>query len=282
MKTVVLETEAYVELRKFLRFAGLTFRDCGSSVVVPSWGECVARADVCYQNKTASEIAYKSLQAHYPGLRLKWRQEELELLDWRAPQLFTGEVWGDLYYVDIKSAFAQFYEFLFLHSEWPFKRQKYPLAPLVPELRDMKVARNAVVGIARSTRNKWVKGGEVTYTRKVNPYLSPTLWAQLCGLLNQIALFAEQEGAIWINTDGFVFKKEKPYLGFVGWLLDNGIVVRHGWGKGYVRALQNIYVQGVKEVSSLDIGRHAVRNMTESDINFLRLWRLNRERFNCN
>lgn len=278
MKNVILCRTEYQTFREYLHRSEATWRDCGQSVIVPAWGECIANKEICYGKQTATQIAYTTLKTHYPALRLKWRKDELRLLELNAPKLFLGRFEGDLFYVDIKSAFAQFYQHLFLHSEYPFKRQKYPLRSLAEELWDRKIARNCLVGICRSTHNKWSSKGKVWYVEKINNYLSPPLWAQLMGLLDQIAQKMEKIGAIWINTDGYLFSSHRKYREAIWWLLDQGIVIKHGCGPGYIRALQNIQVEGIKELRSTDVGRKPIRHIEQLNYDFLKQWRKNRDR----
>ena len=277
MKNVIMNRPDYAACRQFLHSSDIVWRDCGFSAIIPAWAECVACDEICYGQQTASQLAFDSLKSNFPGLRLAWRKDEMALLDARPPRLFLSEISGELYYVDIKSAFAQFYQFLYLHSEWPFKRQKYSLRSVAVELWDKKIARNAVIGLTRSTQNKWIHGEKVWYTQKRNPYLSPTLWGQITGILNQIARQMIEFGAVWINTDGYIFLKEFQYRQAIWYLLDHEIICAHGAGEGFIKALQNIRVEGVKELNSTDEGKRQVRHIEESDINFLAHWRKNRE-----
>lgn len=276
MKNVIMSRSDYAATRQFLHFSNIRWRDCGFSAIVPAWDECIACDEICYSGETAPQLAYAALQKHYPGMRLAWRRDELALLDSRVPRLFLGEKFDELYYVDVKSAFAQLYQYLYLHSEFPFKRQKHPLREIALELWDKKIARNAVIGITRSTQNKWVEGEKVWYTQKRNPYLSPTLWAQITGVLNQIAQQMVKFGAIWVNTDGYIFERERSYRSAIHFFLDNQIVCTHGSGKGEIRALQNIKIEGVKSTQSGDVGKQPVRHIEESNIDFLAQWRKNR------
>lgn len=278
MKNILMKPSHYKMFRLFLHRSEATWRDCRSSVIVPSWGECIARSDVCYGQQTASQIAYTCLRSNFPGLALKWQQSEMKLLDSRVPQVYNGLYSGPLYYLDIKSAFAQLYKHLFLHSRFPFKSQKYSLQPVAEQLWDMKVARNAVVGQCRSTQNKWATRHKVWYTPKHNKFLSPTLWAQLTGILNQVAVQMLEYGAVWVNTDGYLFTKRHHWIAGKRFLTNQGIAFGEGQGQGYIKSLQNIRVEGCKHLEATDVAKEPKYHIETSTIDFLAEWRKNRER----
>lgn len=280
MKNVILDHKEYMDFREWLRSQPIKFKDNRYSVVVPAWGEVVVSDKVCHDGIPATQLAYETLRKHYPDLSLKWRKDELRYLDAKAPQVFKGEYWGQLGYIDIKSAHAQIYQYLYLHSEAPFRRQKFPLYFVAKDLFSYKLARNCVVGICRSVEDKWVEKGEVSYHNKVNPFLSPTLWWQVAGILNQIALVMLAYGAIWINTDGYLFDREEGYRKAIHWLLDHEIKIEHGFSSGYILAINNYYVAGLKTCDTDSIVGKPVYNIDHPDIDFLRGWKDNRERFN--
>lgn len=267
-----------MEFRGWLRCQGVKFKDCRSSVVVPAWGECIVTEDVCENGKPATQLAYETLKKHYPDLRLRWSKEQMRYLDAKAPQIFKGEYWGELGYIDIKSAHAQLYKYLYLRSQRHFTRHQFPMYLIAEELHSFKLARNCVVGICRSVEDKWVEQGEVSYRRKLNPYLSPTLWWQIAGILNQIASVMLGLGAVWINTDGYLFDQERNYRNAIHWFLDREILISHGWSTGYILAINNYYVKGLKSCDSDVVGKEPIHNIEHNDYDFLKGWLKNRER----
>lgn len=288
MKNVIMPTGEYASFRQWAYLqSDLVWRDLSSSMMIPAWGECVCDGQFMLGDETPAQHAYGVLQRFYPNLKLKWREDELSLLDARPPLFFEGPIKDSwLYHIDIKGAYSQFYRYLFLHSEWKFKRQKYPLWPIAEYFsqqdtsnQNWKISRNSIIGITRSTRNKWVKGGEVSYTQKVNHYLSPTLWGQLQGLLNQIACRMVELGAVWVNTDGYIFDHAIDYELALAQFAEWGITIHSGYGAGSIYGINSVKIDGVKENKEVIYSR-AVVKLSPSDYDFIGQWAKNRKDFN--
>lgn len=282
MKNVILPTEEYTFCREWLRGQPIKWRDMSSSMAVPNWGDCITDKTFSIDGRSCAQIAYEILKEYYPGLSLKWRKEELELLALRAPLLYSGPYVGQCFYLDIKSAYWQFYSYLYLHSDYPYKRQRYPLWSLSREFvgrysPEWKIARNALTGICRSTHNKWVCQDKVWKTRKVNPYLSPTLWGQLMGLFNQIAFDMQRIGAIWFNTDGFIFSSEEAYTKALNYFEEREIVIgEKGIGIGSISGINCIDIPGVKTTKNRQ-GSKEVYHLEATEIDHYHYWNLNRK-----
>jgi hypothetical protein len=282
MKNVILPTKQYTYTREWLRSQPIKWRDLSSSACVPNWGEAICDKALTIGDKTCAEISYDLLKENYPHLHLKWRKAELELLDRRPPRLFQGPYVGECFYLDVKAAYHTFYQYLFLHSDYPYKRQRYPLMPIAEEFRgrqepEWKIARNALVGICRSTKARWVYLDKTWETYKINKYLSPTLWAQLMGILNQIASVMYSFGAIWFNCDGFVFTSLEAYTKALLWFEEREIAIGDkGVGVGSIRGINSINIAGVKNTLSQYNSRE-VFHLEGEDIDHLKQWTLNRK-----
>lgn len=282
MKNVILPTEQYTHVREWLRLQPIKWRDLSSSAVVANWGEAICDQALTIGDKTCAQVAYDLLTEYYPGLFLKWRKDEWELLDRRPPRLFDGPYVGEMWYCDIKSAYLQFYEYLFLHSKYPYKRQRYPLKPIAEEFKgrkeaEWKIARNALVGITRSTKARWVYQTKTWETFKVNKYLSPTLWAQLMGLLNQIAAMMYKFGAIWFNCDGYIFTSQQSYNNALKYFQDIGVIIGDkGQGYGYIKGINSVNISGVKKTET-EYSSKEVFHLEAEDVNHIELWNLNRK-----
>src|SRR5678809_26575 len=282
MKNIILPTREYTKHREWLRTQPIKWRDLSSALSVPAWGECACDENYCIGSRTCAEIAYDLLKDYYPGLFLKWRKSELALLDRRPPRMFEGLYVGELFYLDIKAAYWQFYTSLFLHSDYPYKRQRYPLAPIAEEFigraqPEWKIARNAIVGITISTKNRWRFLDKSWETPKINKYLSPTLWAQLMGILNQIAAEMYKLGAIWFNCDGYVFTSQQAYNGALQWFADKEITIGDkGKGLGSIKGINSIRIEQVKHTQGFDVSK-PVFHLEAEDIDHLYYWNLNRK-----
>lgn len=282
MINIIYDTKEYTKRREILRSMEVTWRDMSSSCAIPNWGEAICDKEYCIGDMTCAQIAHATLKRHFPGLDLRWRKAEMVLLDHRPPKVFRFPVTGQISYLDIRSAYKQFYQYLYLHSRFPYKSQKYPLFDLAQEFNDKtepgyKIVRNAVVGITRSTRNKYVRQKEVWYVVKQNKFLSPTLWAQLMGILNQVASDMIDLGAVWVNTDGYAFTSVSSYDKAIDYFNERGIIIGDkGTGHGYINGLTSVHIQGVKETSN-NQGTGEIFHLETSDINHLNYWMTNRK-----
>jgi hypothetical protein len=275
MINVPLNDDSYIYWREWARTQDyLLWRDLGPAAIVPAWDECVCRLEDMVGPYTPGQLAYLTLKAHYPTLQLRWRKEEMGLLKTRPPKLFDPYQ-GDIYCLDIVSAYAQLYRCLYLHNDWPFKRPKYPLQGIAEALMSEKKTRNAIVGIARSTHNKWCQGERVWRSPKKNNYLSPTLWGQLMGLLNQAALL--MKGAIFVNTDGYAFKTLAEREKGRQRLEDYGLTVRIFEGEGEITGINSLVIPGVKMPKEITIS-DPVAYFEPSKIDFLDHWRKQNDR----
>jgi hypothetical protein len=251
-------------------------------MAVPAWGEAICDKALTIGDKTCAQVSYDLLKEHYPHLHLKWRKSELELLGRRPPRLFQGPYVGEMFYLDIKGAYHQFYSNLFLHSDYPYKRQRYPLWPIANEFIGRyepvwKIARNAVIGICISTKQRWVYLTNTWETSKINKYLSPTIWAQLQGILNQIAAQMYKFGAIWFNCDGYVFTSQQAYTNALQYFDDIGVTIGDkGSGFGSIKGINSIRVEGVKHTDCWTNSKE-VFHLEAEDINHIYQWTLNRK-----
>lgn len=274
MKNVTMSHSEFVKFKEYLRKTDITWRDLSTSVMVPAWGECICDNDYMIGDFSCAQYAHILLQKEFPGLSLRWRQTELELLGAKTPFFFDGEYTGPVYHIDIVGAYSQFYRFLYFHSEWPYKRQKHSLFGIASHFAgktepQYKIARNSIVGIARSQQNKWVKGSSVWYTKKVNKFLSPTLWAQLQGILTQIAYQMIDFGAIWVNTDGYCFRDRFGYDTALDYFDHNDIKVRGTTGEGVINGIASMNVPGVKVTGENNPTKPMVRLDPLSEVNHL-------------
>jgi hypothetical protein len=282
MINVILPTPQYTFTREWMRKQPIKWRDLSSSIAIPTWGEAVCDKALTIGSKTCAEVAYDLLKETYPFLYLKWRKSEMELLDRRPPRLFQGPLIGEMFYLDIKAAYHTFYQYLYLHSDYPYKKQRYPLQPVAQEFigrsdPQWKIARNALVGITRSTKARWVYLDKTWETYKVNKYLSPTLWAQIQGILNQIASVMYKFGAVWFNCDGYVFTSQQAYTDALQWFEEKEIVIGDkGHGIGSINGINSIHIAGVKNTETRHSSKE-VYHLEAEDIDHLYYWNLNRK-----
>lgn len=138
---------------------------------------------------------------------------ERRWLDLPAPNYYEGgTIQGDYAYVDIRSTFYSIYRLLNFYDPAVSVRGNsvsilkgwITLDECEIFARD-KVARNAVVGLARTQR--WIEYhyGKPEEMTGVSRITSPGLWAVVALVLNAIALDAiEKFGAVYVYTDGYI------------------------------------------------------------------------------
>ncbi len=185
---------------------------------------------------TPGEAARTELQRAFPDLvRVGWRPSQIKLLDWRSPMYFSGPFKGKGIYIDIKSAYWQIYERLWLDVAFPCGFGTLDLQPVANALKNWKAARNSVVGITRSREAIGVAGLRTIRLSMVNPFLSPCLWATIQAVLNMLAFVAVQKGAIYVATDGYIFPLESNVWQFQEYLYDLGLDYRQTTGPTHVK-----------------------------------------------
>lgn len=175
---------------------------------------------------TPGEAARTEMMREWPLLdRVGWFKGHAKLFDKRPPLHYAGPRVGHMVYVDLDSAYHQLYSNMWLDQLWPRGYYgRYPLSEPANRLKGWKGARNSLVGICRARSGAAYKGNKRITLRFKNRFLSPCLWATVQDLLHVVASKAVELGAIYINTDGYLFYTDPPefYETFVTWLSENG------------------------------------------------------------
>lgn len=279
MQDVLLTKQDFNELKSWLRTQEITFRDISDAIIVPSWNEAIINCETADNFQSPGKIAYTALIESYPNLKLRWRGVELELLKLRPPKLFTKYYYGQMFGLDLHQAYHQLYSYMCLHSDWPTKRQKYPLLPVAETLGNRtKATRNAVIGIAISTRNKWCRGSTVWYVKKQNRFLSPTLWGQIQMILNEIAHKMIEFGAVHVNTDGYVFLNRREQFAGQRWLEDNQLDYSHFEGEGEILGISTVFIPGIKEPGELNSSK-PTRHLEPLESGWVGWWNRQKKEF---
>ncbi|KKM92184.1 hypothetical protein LCGC14_1221030 [marine sediment metagenome] len=204
------------------------------------------------------EAARTELKRAFPDLeRVGWNGPHISLFDARVPLYYEGPTVGEYTYIDLKAAYWQLYRRLWLDVAYPCGVYgKYPLAGVAERLKDWKAARNALVGLVRSREVVGVKGTHRYTLATRNNFLSPCLWATVMSLLHWVAYEALSYGAVYINTDGYIFPTSKLQQldGFMQFLIDREInfEIRTS-GKGEIVSWNN-YQIGKFRTKSNELG----------------------------
>lgn len=249
IKRFVLPEGEFVRARDELVKSGTYFTAGHSSLYVPSlstkylnekavrhWldldGEIVAM--------TAGEAARTELERAFPLLkRVGWLSKEVSLFDARSPCHFTGQARGEMIYVDLASAYYQIYKCLWLDTTYPRGLYgRFPLRDVGDALKHWKAARNGVIGIVRSRVLIGFRGHKRVEMQIQNKFLSPGLWATVQDTLHWIAREAISKGAIYVNTDGYLFPMDASgFEGFLSFLDDHNLKWKvRAQGDGRIKA----------------------------------------------
>lgn len=219
------------------------------------------------------QAAKTELARAFPGLRrVGWRRDHVKLFDWRSPLYFDVPYQGAGVYVDLKAAYCQIYRNLWLDTPFPRGFGTLSLSPVADSLQDWKAARNAVMGIVRSRTITGCRSGKRQEISVTNHFLSPGLWATVQAILHAVATTALEHGAIYINTDGYMFPDYEKALGFLDFLndlnlkheiRDSGVIDLRGWNNYQIgRTSTALYRMGrslpnekINNVKTDDAGR---------------------------
>jgi len=159
-----------------------------------------------YRLHSPGEAARTELIREWPDLkRVGWPGGAIKLLNWRSPMFYSGPHVGPMIYIDLVGAYSQIYEKLFLDTSFPRGYYgQWALGAVADRLKVWKSARNALIGIARSTEAVAYRGTARIRLKTKNRFLSPGLWATVQAILHWIADEAIKNGAIYANVDGYI------------------------------------------------------------------------------
>lgn len=226
-----------------MKAAGIYFVAGSSSVYVPSTRTKLIDAAVAREwpdgngelvPMSPGEAARTEITRLYPNLRkVGWAPGHVKQFDWRPPLYCPGPVRGRFVQYDLTSAYWQVYRWLWLNTPYPMGYGTLPLMDIALRLENWKQARNALIGVIRSRGAVAYKGPRRIDLKTSNNYLSPGLWATVQSVLHCIAVRAIEFGALYINTDGYIFNYGGD-SGFKNWLVDHQVnfrLVRQGMGE---------------------------------------------------
>ena len=132
------------------------------------------------------------------------------------PHFYRHQFDGNVWYIDVKSAYASIYRQHEAELYFDFKkiwRGYTELYPVYERLKDFKPARNAVPGIMLSSQFAVNKGYNRSVIKKPTRFYNPNVY-NLCNYyMHRIARIAADAGrAIYWNTDGGFVLKAEPVI----------------------------------------------------------------------
>lgn len=216
-KRVYVDKVEFREMKLATVAACETIIDGSSSYYIPSQRLKVVHKGACKpwptvdgdtQLMTPTEAARTELKREFPDLkRLGWRGKHKSLFSIPMPFFCRGPVWFLGYHIDLTAAYWQIYRNLMLDCRWPRGLGMLELRGVADRLEKWKLARNALVGITRSTSATAIKNKGRVKVYPDNPFLTPLLWANIQYVLHSLASISRDLGGHYCMTDGYLMEE---------------------------------------------------------------------------
>ncbi len=175
-----------------------------------------------------AELARIYVQTKYPKRKRVTTDQYHEIMKPRSqPLLAIPGTYGDCVYLDLKSAYWSILKVIgwdveYFPNRWLGVRSDVSDFPF----QEHKLARNSMVSIGLAGKANYWTGDKLISIRKGNGLVNMALWSAVQDTLNGIALDMEKAGAVYINTDGYIFRRENIEVAFEvaqSWGLELGI-----------------------------------------------------------
>lgn len=180
---------------------------------------------------TSGEIVRTEVRREHPDKPIrKHYKSDAMLLDTAPPMVYL-ETWkGYGCHIDLTAAYWNIYKFLTLDFSYPRSMGRYHLGKIAERLKDNKKARNSIIGMSRGGEATTWRGYNRGSVRISSPLYCPDLWHFVMCIMNELALIAVGCGAIYVNTDGYIFKEGGQVNFFKRMLALADLPYRVGWG----------------------------------------------------
>lgn len=213
------------------------------------------------------------LRTCYTPKKSKTSQREI-LQNRRMPLYSRPCVLLDASYVDITSAWFSILSIVGWDCEyWPGRWFGQGAAPVDFPLPSNKVARSALVSLARSSHVPVWRSGGTKLERMFNPIENPHIFAVIADVLNAIAHIAVSAfDCVYVATDGFILptRKAGSFMEFIEqWGLNSRV---KAYGNGFVFGPGSYYVGPMRTIKLIQA--HRILDCIDHDINIM--WMLKR------
>lgn len=147
------------------------------------------------------------------------RKEQRDILRNKHMPLFSYPcIIRDAIYLDVRAAWFSIVHLVGWDCEYnPGRWLGRGSPPDDFPLQENKVARSALVTIGRSGKLPIWKEGKIVYQSMYNTNENYHIWGVCADVLNAIGLFAIEQGARYVNTDGYIIARAKalPLMEFI-------------------------------------------------------------------
>lgn len=224
---------------------------------------------------TPADLARHYLAVKFPRVDKNGKQSKRSVLRCRAEQYqaFKRGIAHPLYadpcrldmaaYVDIQSAYWSILKVVGWNVEYmPPTPTKNGLLGVGASMLDFpfagnKLARNCLVSVGIGKGMRIYHKGKFTVKNIGNPYQNRGLWHLEQDVLNSIAWECVQAGAVYVNTDGYIFPHER---------LEEGLQIIQSWGLPY--RIKHVGAARVFGTGAYDIGSHVHKSKALSRYRF--------------
>ena len=163
-----------------------------------------------------AELARNYIAIKYPKRRRVTTAQYHEIMRKRQqPLLAIPGTYGDCVYLDLKSAYWSILKVIgwdveYFPGHWLGVKSDVSDFPY----EDYKLARNSLVSVGLVGNGKMWTGEKLIAIKKANPFTNMALWSAVQDTLNGVASDMEKAGALYINTDGYIFRRENMETAF--------------------------------------------------------------------
>lgn len=163
-----------------------------------------------------AELARNYITIKYPKRKRVTTEQYHEIMKPRSqPLLAIPGTYGDCVYLDLKSAYWSILKIIgwdveYFPGRWLGVKSDVSDFPF----QEFKLARNSLVSVGLVGRANYWTGDKLISIKKSNGMVNMALWSAVQDTLNGIALDMEKAGALYINTDGYIFRNDNAPLAY--------------------------------------------------------------------
>lgn len=196
---------------------------------------------------TPADVARFYIQSRYGRPGRLTSQQYHEIMRQRSAPLYAEPCeLPKAVYIDLKSAYWSILQVIgwdvdYMPGKWLAVKSSVQDFPLYKH----KLARNCLVSVGLVGNSKIWDGSQLIFRSKRNPLTNMMLWAAVQDTLNCIADDMVRAGALYVHTDGYIFREQDA---------PTGIQVLNDWGLvGTIREEGKAKILGV---GTYEIGSH--------------------------
>lgn len=182
------------------------------------WKALLQKAAISTSEGWASpaELARNYITVKYTKRRRVTTDQYHEVMRPRSqPLLAIPGTYGDCVYLDLKSAYWSILKIIgwdvdYFPGRWLSVKSNVSDFPF----SDNKLSRNSLVSVGVLSKTNFWTGEKLISLTKSNGLVNMVLWSAVQDILNGIAWDMARAGALYINTDGYIFRMGNSHLAY--------------------------------------------------------------------